>query len=291
VGYHAFGNLIATGGSDHYVKLWEPFPEAVPAYAMIPVSRRLEGPHSSVLSVAFSITNQLVCAGTNENSVYLWSTEGKGRLLDTLTAHTSKVVSAIFPDGQSISTGSHDRTIKLFDLNTGYSKSSIACGTKVNHTCLGAQAQTICSAHFDKTVRQYDLLSNSEICRLSCHSSELTSVSISPDSLTILTNSKDHSLKLVDLRKREVLRTFLHPHYRNMLFPNVACFSWDGKYVVAGGSEGQVFIWSTLNGKCVSTLQCERKLPVTGVSWHPAKNQLLAVCGKTISVWEAPPPV
>eukprot|EP01113_Clastostelium_recurvatum_P030791 TRINITY_DN3777_c0_g1_i3.p1 TRINITY_DN3777_c0_g1~~TRINITY_DN3777_c0_g1_i3.p1 ORF type:complete len:961 (-),score=239.52 TRINITY_DN3777_c0_g1_i3:111-2993(-) len=308
VAHHYSGSLLATGSTDHLVKLWEAFPETYlstpvlagtgvdqapsPLVAPLPHSappRVVNGPHSSVLSVAFSITNQLMCAGTNENSIYVWSTEGKCAQQDTLVAHTAKVVGVAFLDGRTLASGSHDRTIKTFDLTTGYSTGSISCGTKVNDLCLGGQARTVCSAHFDKSVRQYDLTNGAVTSRMHVHSNEVTSVTLSPDSRCVLTSSKDNTLKLTDLRNLSVVQTFTHANYRSVPFPSSACFSWDGKLVVAGGTDGQVFLWNAVSGKTEGTLQCERRLPVSGVSWHPSRNQLLVACGRTLSIWEAPP--
>jgi len=62
----------------------------------------------------------MLLAAGNDNAARLWHIEsGRSRL--TFTGHIGKVFSAKFsPDSTKVVTGSHDRTIKVWDMNRGY---------------------------------------------------------------------------------------------------------------------------------------------------------------------------
>lgn len=83
----------------------------------------LFGAMQAIMSVDFDIHDQNVVGACNDNAVYVWSVSSH-RLLHTFTGHSSKVFSARFCNSlsQRIVSGSHDRTIKIWDLVKDYCK-------------------------------------------------------------------------------------------------------------------------------------------------------------------------
>ena len=54
-------------------------------------------------------------------------------------------------------TGSHDRTIKIWDLNTGYTTKTLLCFSSCNDVVTTVDGNAILSAHFDGNLRQWDM--------------------------------------------------------------------------------------------------------------------------------------
>ncbi|MDR0629076.1 MAG: hypothetical protein LBG24_05475 [Treponema sp.] len=103
------GNTIASGSSDHTVKLWD-----------IVTGRELfTGRHSNaVRSVAFSPDGKSIASGSADNTVKLWDA-ASGREIRTFSGHKLGLYSAVFsPDGKTILSGSWN-AIKLWDPETG----------------------------------------------------------------------------------------------------------------------------------------------------------------------------
>jgi WD40 repeat protein len=68
-----------------------------------------------VKGVSFSADGKLIATASADNTVKLWSLEGKE--LQTLRGHLDGINSVIFsPDGKMIATGSTDKTVKLWNL-------------------------------------------------------------------------------------------------------------------------------------------------------------------------------
>ena len=105
---------LAAGCSDGMVRIWDTRDPAGKA-------RELAGHIGQVERVVFLPDGRLASAGGTEvesGDVKIWDLS-TGRVLD-LRGHTGPVWGlACSPDGRRLVTGSHDRTIKLWDTTTG----------------------------------------------------------------------------------------------------------------------------------------------------------------------------
>eukprot|EP01119_Soliformovum_irregulare_P006508 TRINITY_DN1859_c1_g3_i4.p1 TRINITY_DN1859_c1_g3~~TRINITY_DN1859_c1_g3_i4.p1 ORF type:complete len:517 (-),score=137.73 TRINITY_DN1859_c1_g3_i4:185-1735(-) len=249
--FNAYGSIFATGGNDTAVKLWD--------VRSGTLKSNLMGSVQSVMNVAFSNNDEMVLGASNDNGVRVWSIQ-QGRVKHTLTGHTNKVLSAKFaPDSQRVISGSHDRSIKVWDLMKGYCTRTILCFSSCNSLTLDHDGRVIISGHFDHNLRFWDPRSGEKAEEVNIHSGQITSVFLVPDGNSVLTNSRDNTLKLVDIRRMEEIRSFGHENYRNGVNWNGACTSPDGQFVVAGSLDGTVFIWEAQTGKLATTLRSSQK--------------------------------
>jgi len=159
---------------------------------------------------------------------------------------------------------------------------------KINDIDFIKGGKIVVTGHFDKSVRLWDVGSGNSVQEAIVHSAQVTSVSISPDGNYILSNSRDNTLKLLDLRynnELEVTSIYRSDNYRNGLDWNSACFSTDGTFIAAGGADGSIVIWNTKTTKQEIVLQ-SIKTPVSSCAWSPT-GHLLAVSyqDKNVQLW------
>jgi WD40 repeat protein len=287
--YHSSGAVLVTAGNDRCVKLWDTTNSDGPPVHF----RTLENTASSVLCVAVSIRKDLIvggCAGgtVSDYNVYLW--DDKGKRLHTLSGHVDKIVSVTFADEHTVVSGSWDRTLKFFNVESGFCENSVNCGSKVNSISMGATPFSLWTSHFDKSLRLWDI--QNFICtKKIAVDFEVNSVVLSPDSNYILANTREASLRIYDIRTMSELKTFRQDNYKNTLARNMPCFSWDGKYVAVGStskinSENCILAWNVNTGKLETNLKFDAGGPIPCVGWHPYRSQLFACNGKLLSFFE-----
>ncbi|KAI9313093.1 WD40-repeat-containing domain protein [Dichotomocladium elegans] len=273
------GAMFATGGADKKVKIHN--------VKTGNVTMTLGGSLQTVTSVAFNSTDELVLGTSTDNSTRIWSL-ATSRTRHTLTGHIGKVFAAQFTaDSKRVVSGSHDRTLKVWDLNRGYCTRTIFTFSSCNDLALvDVDGQTLASGHLDNNIRLWDTRTGNGIKELSgVHTGQVTSVSVSPDGSSLLTNSRDNTLKLVDLRMYHVIATFQAPTYRNGANWSRSCFSPDGYYIAAGSADGALHIWNTNTRSLEKVLQ-EHSGAVCGTSWSPTGDYLFsAESNKTVCMW------
>ncbi|KAJ3109080.1 hypothetical protein HDU97_009198 [Phlyctochytrium planicorne] len=241
------GTLLATGSNDKKLILTDAKTGTIRS--------TLIGSLQAIISTAFSYDGELVLGTSNDNSTKIWSIS-TSRLKHTLTGHIGKVSSAKFTNSNKVISGSHDRTIKVWDLARGYCTQTIFTYSSCNDLeLLDGEGSLIVSGHLDNNLKIWDsrLPKDSLVKEISgIHSNQITSVNISPSENQILTTSKDNTLRIIDTRTYEPISTF----------------SPDANYICSGSVDGAVFIWNTDTGKIERVLK-EHRSSVCGVVWSP----------------------
>jgi WD40 repeat protein len=111
VALSADSQLVASGGEDGTVQLWE-------ASSGRPLAT-LSGHTGTVFDVALSADSQLLASSSYDGMVKLWEASS-GRLLATLQGHGGAVFGvALSADGQLVVSGGGDGTVRLWEAKSG----------------------------------------------------------------------------------------------------------------------------------------------------------------------------
>uniref|UniRef100_A0A8C2H0D7 ATG16 autophagy related 16-like 1 (S. cerevisiae) n=1 Tax=Cyprinus carpio TaxID=7962 RepID=A0A8C2H0D7_CYPCA len=237
--------LLATGGMDRRVKLWEV------------VSGRCEpkgaltGSNAGITSIEFDSAGSYLLAASNDFASRIWTVDDL-RLRHTLTGHSGKVLSARFLlDNTRIVSGSYDRTLKLWDLRSKVCMKTVFAGSSCND--IVCTEQCVMSGHFDKKIRFWDIRSESIVRELELLG-RVTSLDLNHDRTELLSCSRDDLVKIIDLRSIAVRQTFNAQGFKCGSDFTRVTFSPDGSYVAAGSADGVLYIWNVLTGKLDKTL-------------------------------------
>lgn len=277
VNWSPIKHLIATGGADKIVKMWDV------RKSSMSTSGEFIGSNASINSVGFDSTGSYLLSASNDNACRIWTTQDC-KLRHTLTGHGKKVTSAKFlGDIVKVVTGSHDRTLKIWDLQRRSCSKTISTISGCNDLVTMSR-DTIITGHMDKKIRfwdtRYDTINNEIQLQ-----GKVTSLDISVDNWLLVSCDRADNIQLFDLRNYKMIELFKHDSFRVYYDSARVAFDRDTRLIAAGSNTGLIFIWN-LNGNLEKILQTNSQAAITAVAWDPFGSSIAAVDrGKFCSIW------
>ncbi|KIM29936.1 hypothetical protein M408DRAFT_22388 [Serendipita vermifera MAFF 305830] len=187
-----------------------------------------------------------------------------------INGHTSPVISVSFsPDGTRIVSGSVDKTVRVWDAETGETVMELLEGHSgpVNSVSFSLDGTCIVSGSDDNTIRVWDAdTGEAMIGPLEGHTGGVWSVSFSPDGTRIVSGSSDKTIRVWNIETGETVIGPLKGHTDPVLSVS---FSPDGTRVVSGSDDETLRIWDAETGNMATG-------PIRGHnSWHTGRLWIL----------------
>jgi COMPASS component SWD3 len=248
------GTLLATGGGDGTVCLWDSGKILADLDDSSALSGREVPPPSSPKSSLNSCVPVATFGGNGNPDVY------------AVQFH---------PNGRFLMTGGYDNDVRFYDVEK----------QRLVHTFSGHESSVSCIAFNgngtmaitgskDATVRYWDVLSGLCIKTISSHLGEVTSVSTNAAGTLMLTSSKDNSNRLWDMRQCKPLRRYKKHQNTSRNFVRVG-FGPRERLVVGGSEDGFVYLWDTDTQDVVTKLGPAGG-PVYSAEWNANKSLLVS---------------
>ena len=185
-------------------------------------------------------------------------------------------------DGSILATRSWDKTIRLWDADTG----------QLRHTLIGHQDDvdivvfspdggTLASGSQDNTVRLWDAITGEHVKTLRGHYSYLISLAFSPDGTILASGSEDDSIRLWDVTTGQDLGG-LWEHEAGV---ETLAFSPDGKMLASGSRDDKIILWDLETREAIHTIT-EHEDDVWAVAFSPDGKMLASGGGDTVSLWD-----
>jgi WD40 repeat protein len=174
-------------------------------------------------------------------------------VLQTLEGHGSRVNAVAFsPDGSIVASGSHDNTIKLWDVQLGQERVTLkGHRSSVSAVAFSPDGLIVASGSHDDTIKLWDVQLGQEQVTLKGHRSSVSAVAFSLDGSIVASGSYDDTIKLwnVQLGQERVTLT----GHRNWV--SAVAFSPDGLIVASGSGDNTIKLWDVQSGQEQATLE------------------------------------
>ena len=245
------GTMLASGGQDNTVRLWNNASDSEPA-----VLQKHTG-WTNVL--AFSPDGKILASGSTDKTVQLWNT-ATGNPIATLTGHINGITALAFSsDGSILASGSTDGTLRFWNGENGDSLSTPITGHTewVKAVAFSKEDSTLASVAFNGAITFWDAKTSKKINHhITGHRDWLATLAFSPDGTKLAsvgaestmvvefsrTVNPDSLVRLTDVHTgREVATLQDKPGISNLVF------SPDGK-TVAFSNHGNIRLWNTETG-------------------------------------------
>ena len=158
--------------------------------------------------------------------------------LHFLAEHTDSVMCVAFsPDGTMLVSGSHDKSVRLWDVQMGTLLLTMQGHEgRTGGVAFSPDAKTLASGSKDTTIRLWDAETGAHLRTLTGHTDDVTSVAFSPDGKTLASSSDDKTLRLWDVQTGESMRTFSG----HALYVFDVAFTPDGEKLASAGGDKTV---------------------------------------------------
>jgi WD40 repeat protein len=207
-----------------------------------------------------------------------------GPLLRTFSGHTDSVTAvAVLPDGQRALSASADRTLRLWNLETGTELRTLAGHTDaVTALALLPDGVHVLSASDDRTLKLWNLETGAELRTFRGHAERVTAVKVLADGKRVLSASYDQTLKLWDLETGAELRT-LRGHANGVTAVAVLA---DGKRALSASWDRRLKLWDLETGVEIRTLSGHASGVTAVAVCADGKRALSASDGHTLKLWD-----
>ncbi|WPB73808.1 TIR domain-containing protein [Archangium violaceum] len=202
----------------------------------------------------------------------------------TLVGHAAGVNGcAVTPDGRRVVSVSDNRTLQVWELETG--RALVTLGGHrhwVNGCAVTPDGRRAVSASRDTTLKVWELETGRELATLQGHTYWVNGCAVTPDGRRVVSASGDTTLKVWELETGRELAT-LKGHTESV---NGCAVTPDGRRVVSASDDGTLKVWELETGRELATLQ-GHSFEVKGCAVTPDGTRVVSASGDTtLKVWE-----
>ncbi len=246
-------NLVAAGGSDGSVRLWDLATRSKVATLRSGMHRRA-GHEGLVTSLVFSRDGAFLATGHLDGAIHIWSLD-TGDELKVRLGHDSSVGALEFsPDGLLLASGGMDASLKLWhmeQLRLGEPERRLI-RQPAGVTSLGfvREGTHIVTGHSNRILRVQDVAKGRLTSTLRGPKAAISFLTVASDGILIASGGQDRMVRLFDLQKRAEV-CCLEGHKKAV--SSIAFFPV-GYQVVSVAMEDHLVIWDTVKKSPAFTL-------------------------------------
>jgi WD40 repeat protein len=229
---------------------------------------------------------------------YLSDGERADELIKTLEGHTDLLESLLVLNDETLVSGSADKTIKVWDINTGRELHTLTGHSEcINLLWISFDNATLVSGSIDGQIKLWDIATGIELNTFSYYNEEPWAIIVAPDGLKVVSikqrQKRHQAIRLWDINIGADLNTFLSDSH----ITEVVVVTPDGTKIISGSDynsfmhdiyftgDKTIKIWDLAQGKELHTLY-GHQARILSLAITPDSNKVISGSSdRSIKVW------
>lgn len=267
------GTLLATGGDDNSIILWDS-----KTWKEV---KRLKGHKDSVRTIAFSPNMKILASGDNGSKVILWNIE-TGKEIQRIKVGDDVNAIVFSPDGKFLAVASNGKNVIILDMfSTTILQNLVGHKNDIKAVAFSFDGKFLASSGSDKTVIVWDVATSKMIQQFNGHSDDVNSITFSPNGKYLASGGNDKKIILWDLPTGKIKNTFSG----NLNSIKTLAFINNGEVLVSGENDSKVSckinFWETESGKKLASERSDCSF--TNFSFSP-DEKFVAIAEKKVAI-------
>jgi WD40 repeat protein len=204
-------------------------------------------------------------------------------LVRDLIGHAALVTAcAVTPDGRRVISASGDKTLKIWDMESGRVLATLeGHAGGVTACAVTPDGRRVVSASGDRTLKLWDLDTSRPLTTFEGHADRVTACAVTPDGRRVISASADRVLGVWDLDSGRILAT-LEGHTDRV----TACaVTPDGRRVISAAWDQTLKIWD-LDARAITTLHGHTDQVIACAVTPDGRNVISASKDQTLKLWD-----
>ncbi|MEC4984451.1 MAG: serine/threonine-protein kinase [Oscillatoria sp. PMC 1068.18] len=269
------GKLLASGGADRNVKVWNLKSGREQA--------TFSGHRSIIEAVIFTPDSKRIISGSWDYKLKFWQF-GNSEELQTIQAHFGWIKAlALSHDGQILASASSDRSVKVWDLHKNALWLTFSeLESEIYSLAINREKSLLVGGDKAGKIIIWDLDKGQKKCQFEGHQDSVTAINFSPSGKFLFSASADKTIEIWDLNNGSI-RHNLEAHSEAI---NALAVNREGNLLISGSDDKTIKIWHPVSGDLLATL-AGHSAPVKAVAISFDSAAIASASqDKTIKLWQ-----